>query len=210
MDVILNGFKFGVVLTFLVGPVFFTILQTSVERGFWTGVLVVLGVSLSDILYVVICFYGLATMMADSDFRTYLSYVGGIILIGFGLYHLVIKSRRQQSTEQGPLVERRPIQYVVKGFLINGMSPTVLFFWIGAASIATINYGYDQTGDFALFFGTVLTTVLATDIAKAYLAGRLRALVTRRSLMIINVILGVALILFGGRLILGAYSTSIS
>ena len=204
MEVVFNGLKFGIVLTFLVGPVFFAILQASIERGFWTGVLVALGVSLSDTMYVIVCYFGLSSILANSLLRTYMAYGGGLILIGFGLYHLLIKSRSPLVVDKNPLKERNPVRYVLKGFLINGMSPTVLFFWIGSASVATINYGYTTTRDFGLFFVAVLVTVLTTDIAKAYLAGKLRDLVTRRSLMIINVILGVTLILFGGRLILVA------
>ena len=204
MDVVLSGLEFGIVLTCLVGPVFFALLQASVERGFWTGVLVAVGISISDTLYVIICYFGLSSMTANSTLRTYMAYGGGIILIGFGLYHLLIKSRSPLVVNKGPVKEQNPMRYVLKGFLINGMSPTVLFFWIGAASVATINYGYTATREFGLFFGAVLVTVLATDIAKAYLAGKLRDLVTRRSLMIINVVLGLVLIVLGGRLMLAA------
>ena len=128
MEIVLNGLKFGIVLTCLVGPVFFAILQASIERGFWTGVLVALGVSLSDTLYVIICYFGLASIMASSTLRIYMAYGGGLILIGFGLYYLLIKSRRPLVVDKDPLKERNPVRYVLKGFFINGMSPTVLFF----------------------------------------------------------------------------------
>ena len=84
------------------------------------------------------------------------------------------------------------------------MSPLVPVFWIGAASIATIDLGYTSLSKFGLFFCGVLVTVLATDIGKAYLSDKLRKLITHRSLMIMNIIVGVALIVFGGRLILVA------
>ena len=58
MEIVFNGFKLGIVLSFLIGPVFFTIIQTSIERGFRNGVFVAMGVSLSDILYVAICYCG--------------------------------------------------------------------------------------------------------------------------------------------------------
>jgi len=52
MEIVFNGVKFGFSLAFLIGPVFFTIIQTSIERGFWNGAWVALGVSLSDAVYV--------------------------------------------------------------------------------------------------------------------------------------------------------------
>jgi threonine/homoserine/homoserine lactone efflux protein len=47
----------------------------------------------------------------------------------------------------------------------------------------------------------LLITVLATDIAKAFLADKLRKLITHRFLMIMNVVIGVFLIGFGIRLL---------
>lgn len=202
IDVILNGIKFGIVLALLVGPVFFTILQASIERGFWIGVLVAIGVSLSDIVYVVICYYGLSSFVSNPKVNTYMGYGGGLILIVFGSYYLFIKSRQKDSSNPGMVRDRRPLMYLAKGFLINAMSPMVPLFWIGAVSIATIDFGYTAPMTFILFFSGVLGTVLATDIGKAYLSGKLRQLITHRSLVIMNLIVGVALIAFGGRLIL--------
>lgn len=204
IQIIFNGIQFGIVLTFLVGPVFFTIIQTSIERGFWRGVLVAFGVSISDILYVTICYLGFAQVMADSNLKTYMAYAGGAILIGFGSYHLLVKSRMNSLKSSASVTEKHLYRYAVKGFLINGMTPMVLFFWIGTVSYATINFGYNKAGQFALFFAFLLGTVLSTDILKAYLADKLRRLVTARSLKIMNIILGVVLIYFGLRLILEA------
>jgi threonine/homoserine/homoserine lactone efflux protein len=208
IEILFKGIEFGVILSFLVGPVFFTILQTSVERGFWIGVLVAVGVSASDILYVVICFFGFTTFMADPSVNVYMGYGGGAILIAFGLYHLLVKARGKQPQSGVEVVEGQAWRYVAKGFLINVMSPMVPLFWIGAVSIATVDYEYTTNGAFGLFFGAVLATVLVTDIGKAYLAGRLSRLVTPRSLMIMNAALGVILIGFGGRLIFAAIHTS--
>ncbi len=208
IEILLNGIQLGIVLTFLIGPVFFTILQTSVERGFWVGVLVALGVSLSDIVYVVICYFGLSSFVADPKHTAFMGYVGGSILIAFGVYHLLFKNRRKDFGNLGMVPERKPLTYLAKGFIINIMSPMVPLFWVGAAGIATIDFGYTSVSTFGIFFAGVLGTVLGTDIVKAYLSGKLRSFITRRSLLIMNVAVGIALIGFGGRLIFLALKAS--
>ena len=208
IEIIFNGIKLGVLLTFLVGPVFFTIIQTSIERGFGRGVLVAVGVSISDILYVAICYFGFAQVMANSNLKVYMAYTGAIILISFGLYHLLVKSRKKSVDLSNSVTEKQLVRYVLKGFLINGMTPMVLFFWIGTVSLATLNFGYSNTGEFLLFFAALLTTVLTTDILKAYLADKLRKLLTLRSLQIMNIIMGIVLIFFGGQLLLHAKTIS--
>jgi threonine/homoserine/homoserine lactone efflux protein len=201
MDIVLNGLKLGIVLAFLIGPVFFTIIQTSVERGFRNGVLVSLGVSLSDIMYVAICYFGLVQFINDPGFRYYLAYAGGFILIVFGLYHLFVKSRRKMTAAIDVASEKKMYRYFIKGFIINGMSPMVLIFWIGAISIASLDFGYSNGIEFFIFFSAVLGTVLFTDVLKAYLADKLRNLITHRLMVIINIVVGICLIIFGARLI---------
>lgn len=209
MDIFFNGFKVGIVLAFLIGPVFFTIVQTSIERGFWKGVLVALGVSLSDVAYVAICYFGLFQFLNEPKWRTTMAYAGGVILILFGLYHLLVKSRRAMQNVQAAS-ESTDFKYFVKGFIINGITPMVLIFWIGTVSVATIDFGYQKGYELFWFFAALLATVLATDILKAYLAGKLRKLITQRFLMIVNVVVGICLLIFGIQLMLNADTVSIT
>src|SRR6516165_10298359 len=97
MAIIFKGVQLGIVLAFLVGPVFFTIVQTSVERGFWNGALVAIGVSISDVLYVTICYFGLFQFLNDPGSKKNMAYLGGAILIAFGLYHVFVKARRSHA-----------------------------------------------------------------------------------------------------------------
>jgi threonine/homoserine/homoserine lactone efflux protein len=66
-----------------------------------------------------------------------------------------------------------------------------------------MSLGYTNGTDFTIFFGSLLATVLLTDILKAFLADKLRNLVTVRFIRISNIILGLVLIIFGLRLMLG-------
>lgn len=203
-DIFFNGLEFGLVLSLLVGPVFFAIIQTSIERGFKNGLLVALGVSLSDIAYVAICYFGLFQFFNDPRFRYYLAYAGGAILILFGCYYLFIKSKRKYTIALDIANEKKSYRYFIKGFVINGFSPMVLIFWIGAISVASLDFGYRRGSDFFIFFSAVLGTVLSADILKAFLADKLRNLLTQRSVTIINVLVGILMLVFGVKLIWSA------
>lgn len=201
MDKVLQGIQFGVVLAFLIGPVFFTILQTSVEKGFMYGVLVAIGVSISDFAYVAICYLGLIKLVNNPDNRVFFAYGGGAILMLFGAYHIFVKARNK-SVFKTTTLDQGMFRYVLKGFIINGASPTVLFFWVGTISLVSLDFGYSQGTDFYTFFGAVLATVLLTDILKAFLSDKLRNLVTSKFIRISNIVLGVVLIVFGLKLML--------
>ena len=204
MEIIVNGVISGIVLAFLIGPVFFTLIQTSIERGFVSGVFVAAGVSLSDSLYILISYLGLVRFAETGEFRHYMAYGGGLILLGFGLYYLLVKRRRLARFEfAATTVEGGPwLKLVGKGFLINALSPMVLFFWIATVSVATSRLGYTTGGKATLFFVSIVATVFSTDVIKAKLADKLRTLITPRFIRIMNIVLGIAMIVFAGRLIL--------
>jgi threonine/homoserine/homoserine lactone efflux protein len=201
MEIIRNGVLSGIVLALLIGPVFFTILQTSIERGFRSGAWVAAGVSLSDSLYIVISYFGLYQFFENPTYRKYLSYGGGTILLLFGLYYLVIKSRKLQEYHPDKSTYRSPLRLMAKGFFINGISPLVLLFWIGTVGLATTEFGYIKPIDVFTFFTSIVATVFMTDLLKALLADQLRLVLTYPIIRWLNVVLGIVLIVFGGRLI---------
>jgi len=202
MDIILNGIASGIVLAFLIGPVFFTILQTSMERGFWSGFFVAVGVSLSDAFYIVVSYLGLVQFLQTEATRNYLAYGGGLVLFGFGIYYLFIKSRSLNNFYPDKIKYRSPQRLIAKGFLINGLSPMVIFFWIATVGIATTQFGYTSAKEVVLFFTAIVLTVFGTDILKAKLADKLRLLITPRFIRMLNIVLGIVLIVFAGKLIL--------
>lgn len=196
--VVINGLVFGLVISVLIGPVFFTLLQTSIEKGFDKAILVAIGIFFSDLFYIALAYLGLSQFIRTSAYNDWIGYVGGVILIVFGIFSL-FKSRKKTHVIHKSVSVKGFFRYIFKGFVINGISPFVLLFWIGAMSMATIEYGY--SGNILVaFFAVILLVVLITDILKAYLAGKLRRLITPRLFKILNVSVGLALIAFGIRM----------
>jgi threonine/homoserine/homoserine lactone efflux protein len=201
MAIVLNGIFSGIVLAFLIGPVFFSIIQTSIERGFRSGVFVAMGVSLSDAFYISICYLGVYQLFDRGNFREYLAYFGGIVLLLFGVYYVFIKSRRPVSQDPEKVESKPPLRLVLKGFIINGLSPMVFIFWIGTVVAATTKFNYTSPGKAIPYFAAMVGTVFLTDVIKAKVADKLREVLTPRFIRSLNILVGVLLIVFGGRLI---------
>lgn len=201
MEIILKGIISGLVLAFLIGPVFFTLLQTSIERGFGSGVLVAVGISLSDAFYITLTYLGVYQLFDSGNFREYLAYFGGIVLLVFGLYYLFVKSKRLYRFDPEKVPVKKPWKLIGKGFLINGLSPLVLLFWLGTVGVATTKLGYTTPGKAIPFFTAIVTTVFITDVFKAKAADQLRMLLTQKFIRNLNILLGLVLVIFGSRLI---------
>jgi threonine/homoserine/homoserine lactone efflux protein len=202
MESILNGVISGIVLAFLIGPVFFTLIQTSIERGFWSGFFVAIGVSLSDAFYISLCYLGVYQLFDQGDFREYLAYFGGGVLLTMGFYYLVIKSRKLAQYDPEKVQSKSPYKLILKGFVINGLTPMVLIFWLGTVGVATTKFGYVTPGKAIPFFAAIVSTVFITDVIKAKLADKLRLVLTPKFIRTLNFVLGLVLVIFGGRLIL--------
>jgi threonine/homoserine/homoserine lactone efflux protein len=202
MEIVFNGIAYGFLLAFLIGPVFFTIIQTSIERGFRNGVFVAIGVSFSDAFYIVVCYLGLVKIMEAESMRHYMAYGGGMVLLGFGIYYLFIKSRKLTQQDIKSLPNRSWTRLVMKGFIINGLSPMVLFFWLATVGVATTQFGYHEPREAFIFFGGIVGTVFLTDVVKAKLADKLSMLMTPRIIRFMNIVLGLVLVIFAGKLIL--------
>lgn len=202
MEVVLKGIFSGLVLAILVGPVFFTLLQTSIERGFKSGVWVAVGIAMSDSLYVALSYLGLSNLFSSEKFQVYLAYFGGAIILCFGVYYLFIKSRKTLNFNPEHVQEKSSFRLMAKGFVINGFNPMVLLFWIGTISIATGQLGYTEPAQGITFLASIIATVFLTDVIKAKLADKLRVLLTPRLIKIMNIVLGLVMFLLGTKLLL--------
>ena len=87
LAVLLKAIPIGLLLSIMPGAAFFSVIQTSISRGFRAGLFLAFGISLSDIFLVALCLFGIAGLMENNETaQLVMGIVGGIILIVFGCY----------------------------------------------------------------------------------------------------------------------------
>lgn len=198
MQIFLNGIFFGFLLTILIGPVFFSLIQTSIERGFKSGVSMALGISISDSIYIAIIYLGVSPFLVNNNFKIGLGVAGGFIMFCFGIYS-IMKPVPHHTTHRRVKGKNNAIKQIAKGFMLNGINPFVLIFWLGMISMGTVKFNYAPE-EMLLFFGGIILTVFITDVLKSYIANKLRNLITERFMKIMNRLVGIVLFIFGFRL----------
>lgn len=75
----------GFLLSFMVGPVFFVLLETSATKGFRAGLALDLGVVLADIFFLVIAYFSSFQLLENLSNQPGLYVFGGVILLVYGL-----------------------------------------------------------------------------------------------------------------------------
>lgn len=197
---ILEGISMGLVLSAMIGPVFFGLVQGSLMHGFRYSAALAAGVLLSDTFYVLVTYFGLQVFSSIPYFESILGYLGGLILVGFGISSFLKISTGRISSGGVDLPRAKKRAALIKGFGINGINPFVMLFWISIVGIVEqkINFSPLEIG---IYYAGILMTVFAIDLLKALVAKQMAGWVTPRVLWILNKIVGLVMMGFGLKMI---------
>jgi threonine/homoserine/homoserine lactone efflux protein len=202
-----KGFLTGVWLSMSFGPVFFLLIQTSIRKGVRHALFFDLGVLLSDLLYIIVAFFGASIILENETYKDWIGLIGGIVLIIFGLLPFVNPPKETThpvDSEIQAVGKLNPIGLILKGFFINLLNPSVLFIWFGAATVAFATF-HGQRFPVAVFFLVTLATYFGIDIAKIYLALKLKRFLNPAGLLVVNRVSGLIIMIFGLYLILNSF-----
>lgn len=196
LEPVLSGILLGGVLSLLVGPVFFMLLNTSIKKGFLPASMLAVGVVLSDALFVALTFYGSSFLFYIQEYDQIVGLCGGILILLFGIFTYMKKpSIHAEALEIADDSTTRLID-VIKGFTMNTLNPSALLFWLGVAGTITVNDRFSSTG-IIIFYTSTLSMVFGTDLLKAWVASKLKGLINAKFLITMNRISGVALSGYG-------------
>ncbi len=199
-DPIISGIGLGLVLAMMVGPVFFALIQLSIDKGFVAAVLMALGVVVSDAIYILFAWFGSNLLDQNVYFEKGFGLMGGLLLIVFGVASILKKRPGALNKPVAHIPRHLPFRYFSKGFLLNSLNPFVFLFWLGVIGYVSLKESYDQL-QVLVFFATTLGTIFSTDLLKAFVADKIRHYIKPNMLLWLNRIAGVALAVFGFKLL---------
>jgi threonine/homoserine/homoserine lactone efflux protein len=197
IEAILQGICAGILFSFLTGPVFFSMIKTSIEKGFKAGFSLAIGVILSDIIFISFTIFSSQFVDYNPAYNKYVGIVGGLFLLGVGLYYLINKVKVNYETSEILKVKRRG--YILKGFLMCLLSPTTLMFWVGVGGIVSGQLHYAMAEKVA-FFVVAMCTQLFVDSLKTYYASKLRYRIKEKNIKVLNRVAGAVIIVFAIRI----------
>lgn len=195
---IVNALLTGFFLAFMVGPVFFVLLETSATKGIKAAIIFDLGVILADVIFITISFFGSYTILNKIKDDPRLFFIGGMLLFIFGLVSFIKeKKRRIVLDPKLVVVEKTNLGGLfLKGFLLNFINIGVLGFWLALVVVISANVGMNAKRVF-LYFATILIGYFITDLGKIVLAKQLKNKMTPAVITKIRKIMGIILMIIG-------------
>ena len=202
MDLLLKGLVTGFILSIMIGPVFFVLLETSIRRGVKAALWMDFGVLISDLVYILIAyvFYKeVEDLNAGGDDSSLLRIIGGVLFIGYGVFNFFkkVKERKFDAQSIPGSKTRDYIFLALKGFLLNIANPLVIFYWFSVMTIGSEDTGGTNSWGMFFFLSIIMITFFGIDVLKIIGAKRLRPLVTQRLLIGLNRLIGIVFVAFG-------------
>ena len=197
---LLSGIPLGIFLSFMVGPVFFVLLETSAVKGFRAAFIFDLGVVLADVVFITIAYFSSYRLIQTIKNDPAIYLFGGILMLTYGVISFlkINKAKKELIENDDPdeLVKTNYIGLFIKGFLLNFINVGVLLFWF----LILITVGPKlqlETPRMIVFFSSVIGSYLVVDIGKIILAKQLKNKMTPINILKIKKGISILLVVFG-------------
>ena len=190
------GFGTGVLLSLTFGTIFFALIQSSIDNGYKSGLKIALGVLASDAVLILIALFGTSFLPQVDHAESYISLIGGSILIVLGLTNLIRKSPRvvYPQSRLGNF-----IFYFSKGFLLNILNPINFFSWVTVTAYVRGGLKLQGVAMYSFFVSSQVGIFFAEAVL-AIFAHRLKKVISPRVILGINKLTGLVFISVGLRL----------
>ena len=203
-----NALLIGFFMAFMIGPVFFMLLQTSILKGARAAIIFDLGVVFGDITFILIAYYGSRSLLEKIKDDPRLFVLGGVVLIIYGLITYFDKENKKDALENSNImsvpIRNNYLKLFIKGYFLNFINIGVLGFWLGTVLVIGPSLKMNQTAIFS-YFGTILFGYFLTDLGKIFLAKKLKSKMTPAVIYKIKKFMGLLLIICGVFLILNGF-----
>ncbi|OJU76427.1 MAG: hypothetical protein BGO09_16010 [Bacteroidetes bacterium 47-18] len=201
---IIQGVVIGLFIAISVGPTLFAVIRYSMHHSYKAGIAFVLGVSLSDIIYVTLANMASGWLSFLNDHQREVGYIGGALFVAMGLYGVLKRYKPKKPPRNIQELQISGTTYLkigLSGFMMNTLNPGVIIYWVTTATIVT-----GEPWDVRLvLFGSCLGLVLLIDFLKVLLADKIRRHLTLRKIMYLNKISSLIILGLGVGLLLKVY-----
>ena len=197
----LTPISVGFFTAFIMGPVFWVLLETSITKGLRAAVAFDIGVILADVLFILATYYGSVKLFLSESNKEGLFILGGTIILLFGVYSWLTRKKEEEKIEVTES-KHNYIGLAAKGFAINIFNVGVLIFWGGVTIVAGPSTGKDPLS-FVLFFSIVILAYFITDLGKIVIAKQLKVFINGKTIVFVKSLLALILVISGIVLVIG-------
>lgn len=194
--IMLNGFLTGLILQIAIGPVFFFILNISLQKTVIDGLFAISAVTLVDYIFIALAVLGVGKLLEKPKIKHALGIISSLVLILFGIIMILSINQSNPVSSPNNLIQSNYISSFISAFILTISSPLTIVFWTSLFATKAIEKGYAQKQ--LIFFG--IAAGLATLVflgSSVTLLSIFRASIPLALLRVLNTAVGLLLIIYG-------------
>lgn len=194
-SILLSYVLLGITLAAPIGPVNSVRLDKGLKNGFWHAWIVGFGSMIADAIFMALVYFGIVQFLDSPPIQVFLWLFGGFILIYSGVESIVTANRIKLHTIRS---KDSMLKCFITGFIMSISSPLSILFWLGiygsVLAKTAVTYG---TGQLILYSSMIFVGLAIWDIFVASLTSGFRKFLNIKSIILISIISGISLIIFG-------------
>jgi threonine/homoserine/homoserine lactone efflux protein len=195
-SILLDGFTVGLLLQVAIGPVFFFILNTSIQRTVVDGLFAVAAVTLVDYIYIALAILGVGQLLEKPRSKYVLGLVSSLVLVLFGVMMIVSINKTPVSDAPDAAVTSNYLASFGSAFMLTISSPLTIVFWTSLFATKAIEKGYSKRELVPFGFAAGLATLTFLGLSVTLLS-LVKASIPMVVIGVLNVIVGALLIAYG-------------
>lgn len=185
------GLGTGMIMSIMLGTVFFALIQNSIDNGFKSGMYISLGVILSDIILISITYFNSTLIPEGGTTEQIVRICGAIFLLIYGISNLLNKKKiAYPKTGKGQV-----LYFMGIGFLLNILNPGNFIGWTVVSTSLSQVAQYSNL-DTVLYYVGALSAIFGMETLISYGAVQLKRFVTLKFLMMVDRVVGVLFLIF--------------
>lgn len=188
---LLYGLGIGVILSSMLGTVFFFLVQNSIANGFKSSIFIAAGVISSDILLIVLSYFN-ANLFPSGGYAENLVRLGGaLLLVIMGIGNI----RKHSKPQFAVPVYNSPWLLASKGFMLNALNPGNYISWLSISALL-INVNHYTLGERWWFYVGALLSIFGMEILIALGAAKIKTYISEKFMRRLDLVLGIVFLVF--------------
>lgn len=203
IDLLLKGILIGIIASAPMGPVGVLCVRRTLIKGRWFGLATGFGAAVSDIIYAMITGYGMSFVMdfiSSPRMQFMLQVAGSVVLMIFGA--ICFRSDPMKKVHKSGPKRGNIIQNGITGFIVTFSNPLIIFLFAACfAQFAFVIPDYEI--GMVLGFVSIFAGAMMWWFGLTWLIDLIREKFSTEGIVIINRVIGSAVILFSLIVLIG-------
>ncbi|MFA5994171.1 MAG: LysE family transporter [Parcubacteria group bacterium] len=196
MKIFKNGLITGLLLQLAIGPVFFFIVNLTLQKTILDGFVAVLAVTLVDYIYVTLAILGVGKLLEKKKIKKIFGMISSVVLMIFGV--IIIRGAMGNDISISVATDSKNLlSSFASVFFLTISSPMTIVFFASIFTAKAVEYNYKKRELFVFGFATGLATFIFMGLSVLILS-LVKEGVPILLIRFLNVLVGCLLIGYGG------------